>query len=248
MISLRRDIMGMPITVGIVGATGDTLHEHAFDLLREIDRRFSPFRADSEVTALNTCVVTVETASRDMLEILALSALTRAETRGYFDIRRPDGTIDPSGIVKGWAIRKAARLLASLGATDFFVEAGGDVAMHGRNAEGGEWRTGIRSPFDPEGIVQVIYPRGRGVATSGSYARGRHIYDPHRGAAVESPVVSLTVIGPDVLEADRFATAAFAMGESGIEFIEDQFGLEGYQIDAAGIATMTSGFEAFTRT
>lgn len=247
MISLVRDIMGMPVTIGIVGATDDTLHERAFDLLRQIDHRFSPYRADSEVTGLNAGRVTVETASRDMLEVLALAALTRAETRGYFDIRRPDGTIDPSGIVKGWAIRKAARLLTSLGASDFFVEAGGDIAMHGRNAEGGEWRTGIRNPLDPTAIVRVLYPRGAGVATSGTYARGRHIYDPHSGLAVKTPVVSLTVIGPDVLEADRFATAAFAMGEAGIAFIEDQFGLEGYQIDSAGVATMTSGFEAYTR-
>lgn len=247
MIALSRDIMGMPVTVGIVGATGETLHEQAFELLREVDRRFSPYRDDSELAGLNAGRVTVETASRDMLEVLALCALTRAETRGYFDIRRPDGTIDPSGLVKGWAIRKAARLLESLGATDFFVEAGGDIAMLGHNAEGGEWRTGIRSPFDPDAIVQVVYPRGRGIATSGTYARGRHIYDPLTGAPVETPIVSLTVIGPDVLEADRFATAAFAMGEAGIGFIEDQFGLEGCRIDSAGIATMTSGFEAYTR-
>ncbi len=55
-------------------------------------------------------------------------------------------------------------------------------------------------------------------------------------------MVSLTVIGPNVYEADRFATAAFAMGKNGIAFIEQLQGFEGYQIDGAGIATMTSGF------
>jgi thiamine biosynthesis lipoprotein len=58
--------------------------------------------------------------------------------------------------------------------------------------------------------------------------------------------VSITVIGPDVLEADRFATAAFAMGKGGIAFIENLPGFEGYAIDAQGIATMTSGFGAYT--
>ena len=58
-------------------------------------------------------------------------------------------------------------------------------------------------------------------------------------------IVSLTVIGPDVLEADRFSTAAFAMGKSGIHFIEDLPGFEGYVVDGAGIATQTSGFKAF---
>ena len=60
-------------------------------------------------------------------------------------------------------------------------------------------------------------------------------------------VVSITVVGSDVLEADRFATAAFAMGRAGIGFIEAYPGLEAYQINAAGIATMTSGFSELTR-
>jgi thiamine biosynthesis lipoprotein len=60
-----------------------------------------------------------------------------------------------------------------------------------------------------------------------------------------SEIVGLTVIGADVLEADRFATAAFAMGRDGIVFIEETPGLEGYAIDNAGRATFTSGFGAF---
>ena len=60
--------------------------------------------------------------------------------------------------------------------------------------------------------------------------------------------MSLTVIGPDIYEADRFATAAFAMGMEGIEFIERLSGFEGYIITNEGIATMTSGFEQFTKT
>ncbi len=55
-------------------------------------------------------------------------------------------------------------------------------------------------------------------------------------------VKSLTVIGPDIYEADRFATAAFAMGRGGIDFIESLEGFEGYMIDASKTATFTSGF------
>ena len=57
--------------------------------------------------------------------------------------------------------------------------------------------------------------------------------------------VGLTVIGPDILEADRFATAAFAMGRPGIGFIEERPELEGYMVDAGGRATFTSGFEDY---
>jgi thiamine biosynthesis lipoprotein len=57
---------------------------------------------------------------------------------------------------------------------------------------------------------------------------------------------SITIIGPNVYEADRFATPAFVMGENAIAFIEKQKGLEGYIIDNKGEATMTSGFEKYT--
>ena len=58
-------------------------------------------------------------------------------------------------------------------------------------------------------------------------------------------IMSLTVVGPDVYEADRFATAAFAMGRAGIEFIEARPGLEGYLVDRTGQATLTSGFSGY---
>ena len=81
-----------------------------------------------------------------------------------------------------------------------------------------------------------------GIATSGLYQRGRHIYNPHDVGDPLDQVVSMTVIGPNVYEADRFATAAFAMGPQGIDFIESLDGIEGYSIDQDGRGTMTSGF------
>ncbi|MER9313470.1 FAD:protein FMN transferase [Mesorhizobium australicum] len=90
----------------------------------------------------------------------------------------------------------------------------------------------------------MVYPSGRGVATSGTYVRGQHIYNPHGIGGWIQDIVSLTVIGADVLEADRFATAAFAMGRDGILFIEQAPGLEGYLVDANGRATPTTGFGA----
>ncbi|MDB5563336.1 MAG: thiamine biosynthesis protein [Hyphomicrobiales bacterium] len=242
-----RIIMGMPITIDIVGVEDSRLHELAFGHFDAVDRRFSTYKADSEISAINGGELEPPDYSDEMREVLALAETTRWETDGYFDVRKPDGSIDPSGIVKGWAIRNAARLLRAAGAMDFFVDAGGDIESSGSNAEGGAWRVGIRHPFDPQAIVKVIYPRGRGVATSGSYVRGQHIYDPHRPGQTVTDIVSLTVIGSDVLEADRFATAAFAMGSAGIGFVESVRGLEGYSIDAAGIATMTSHFEALTQ-
>jgi thiamine biosynthesis lipoprotein len=239
-----RDLMGMPITIEVTGDDTAALVEHAFRYFEAVDRRFSTYRADSEISALNTGAIQATSLSDEMREVFAIADLTRRQTDGYFDIKRADGSIDPSGIVKGWAIRNVARLIAGAGFGSFFVEAGGDVQSAGRNRAGSEWRVGIRNPFHPAEIIKVIEPRGRGVATSGTYARGQHIYNPHVPDEVISSIVSLSVIGPDILEADRFATAAFAMGVDGIGFIEAMPGLEGYLVDSHGTATMTTAFES----
>jgi thiamine biosynthesis lipoprotein len=240
-----RILMGMPITVDVVAADASDILDKVFAYFDSIDRRFSPFRSDSELTAINRGRLSVRDCSPEMREVLNLAEETKRETGGFFDIRRSDGSLDPSGVVKGWAIRNAARILAEVGFSDFFVEAGGDIQSSGRNAAGKPWRVGIRNPFQADEIIKVIYPRGRGIATSGTYARGQHIYDPHCPGRPIEDIVSLTVIGPDVLDADRFATAAFAMGREGILFIEAMAGLEGYLVDDTGRATLTSGLETY---
>jgi thiamine biosynthesis lipoprotein len=240
-----RLLMGMPITVEIVDHAQEFLIDDVFAHFAAVDARFSVVKPDSEISALNQGRVAAADASPAMREVLALAARTRRETAGYFEIRRADGMLDPSGIVKGWAIRNAANLVHAAGVRNFLVEAGGDIQTGGRNPDGLEWSVGIRNPFNAQEIIKAVIPKGRGIATSGTYVRGQHIYNPHAPGRPIDDVVSLTVIGPDVLEADRFSTAAFAMGKAGIGFIEDLPEFEGYMVDADGIATQTSGFKAF---
>jgi thiamine biosynthesis lipoprotein len=240
-----RIVMGMPVSVELPGEDAAALIEDSFAHFAAVERRFSVFRADSEITAINEGRLAPGEASAEMREVLAIARRTRQATAGYFDIRRPSGGLDPSGVVKGWAIAMAARRLRAAGARDFLVDAGGDIQCHGRAPDGTDWRIGIRHPFDETAIVKAVSPRGRGMATSGTYVRGQHIYDPHRPGEPITDIVSLTVIGPDVLQADLFATAAFAMGRDGIAFVERTPGLEGYLIDSEGYATETSGFRDY---
>jgi len=233
--------MGMPITVEIVdpAATAAAL-DRVFDYFNYVDRKFSMYKDDSEISAINRRELSVAAASADMRAVFALAEQTRQETDGYFDIER-GGRYDPSGLVKGWAIFHAAEILSADGFENFYVDAGGDIQAVGHNSRGQDWRVGIRSPFNSTEIVKVLAVSNRGVATSGTYVRGQHIYRPQAEAPLETDIVSLTVVGPDIYEADRFATAAFAMGAAGIEFIEGLDGFEGYMIDRHGQATLTSG-------
>jgi thiamine biosynthesis lipoprotein len=148
--------------------------------------------------------------------------------------------------VKGWAIWNAAQILMKEGFSDFYVDAGGDIQPYGTNAKGKPWAIGIKNPWNERENIKIMYIKNNeGVATSGTYIRGEHIYDPHTGGAANA-IASLTVIGPNVYEADRFATAAFAMGKEAIRFIESLPELEGYMIDNDKTATMTTGFEKYT--
>lgn len=243
-----RLIMGMPIEIEVVGGeeTNAAL-EAAFAYLVSVDEQFSPYKETSEISRINRGELSREEASDAMKEILVRAEKAAAETNGYFDMRRPDGQTDPSGLVKGWAIREAAARLRAAGFEHFSVNAGGDIASSGKNAQGEEWSVGIENPFNRTEIVKVVYLRGKGMATSGSYIRGAHIYNPHAPKEALDDIVSLTVIGPDVEQADILATAAFAMGRAGIAFIEARDGFEGYMIDRNGIATMTGGFPAHTK-
>ena len=243
-----RNIMGMHITVEIIDkkATPEVFEE-VFSYFTSVDKQFSTYKNDSEIMRINRGEISVENYSKEVKEIFALAEKTKRETSGYFDIKKPDGTLDPSGVVKGWAIQNAAELLLKKGYKNFYIDAGGDVQSSGLNEEGEDWSIGIRNPFKQEEIVKIVYTKGKGIATSGSYLRGQHIYNPHTPQEKLLEIVSLTVIGENVLEADRFATAAFAMGRDGINFIEQLPGFEGYAIDKNGLATMTSNFELYTK-
>ena len=238
-------LMGMPITVEVVDASVTEADiEQVFAYFRAVDETFSTYKEQSEISRINRGELGEEAYSDEMKTVLALSEQTRRETRGYFDIRH-HGLLDPSGIVKGWAILQAANLLKAAGFANFYIDAGGDIQVAGKKA-GNPWRIGVRNPFNRHENVKVLAITDQGVATSGTAIRGQHIYNPHQpDRPLPNEIVSLTVIGPNVYEADRFATAAFAMGKKGIYFIERLSGFEGYMIDATAHATFTSGFERY---
>ncbi|HZQ29613.1 MAG TPA: FAD:protein FMN transferase [Patescibacteria group bacterium] len=238
-----KTIMGMPITVEIVDEMAQkNFFDLVFNYFRSVDRKFSTYKKNSEISKINRGEISPQDYSLEMKTIFKLSLKTKKDSNGYFDIRHKD-LIDPSGLVKGWAIQEAAKILIKKGCRNFYIDAGGDVQVYGRNKEGKEWTVGIKNPLNQKQIVKVLRVSNMGIATSGTYIRGKHIYNPING--LDSDVVSLTVIGPNIYEADRFATAAFAMGRQGIWFIENKKGLEGYMIDKDGIATMTENFTKY---
>lgn len=241
-----RNIMGMPVIIEIVDSNAtQEIFEEIFNYLISVDEKFSPYKKKSEVSLYNEGKITKKDLSTEIKEVLELSEKTKNDTDGFFDITY-NGKINPSGLVKGWAIYNASLILRKNGFKNFYVEIAGDIEIAGLNSENKKWSIGIRNPFKKEENIKILYLSNVGIATSGNYERGKHIYNPIKKMEADE-IASLTVIGPNIYEADRFATACFAMGKKGIYFIENLSGFEGYMINNNGIAIFTSEFEKYTK-
>jgi thiamine biosynthesis lipoprotein len=237
--------MGMPVTVQVVDdeAEDQALHE-VFNDFTLLDRTFSPFLVESAVSRINRGELKPEDAGPLVNQAIGLCQLYEQATGGYFSAWIA-GRFDPSGLVKGWAIDRACSVLDRHGYHDYFVDAGGDVQTRGRNAEGGPWRVGIRHPVERDKFACVVLASGLAVATSGTYEKGEHVLDPHSGRPANA-WLSFTVVGPDILQADVYATACLAMGIAGLDFMTRVAGYEAFAIDHRSRAMSTQGFMALT--
>jgi len=236
-----RDVMGMPVAVHVVCEEAkEGWLDEVYDDFVALDEVFSPFRSDSAVSRINRGELLEADSGQLVRQAMHLCRLYEQATNGYFSAWL-GGTFNPSGLVKGWAIDRATSILAQKGCRNFFVDAGGDVQVRGVRDDGSPWRVGIRHPVSRDRVARVIEARDLAVATSGTYEKGDHIFDPHTQTAV-SHLLSFTVIGPDILQADVYATAGFAMGDGGLAFINRVPGYEAYAIDRELMASWTSGF------
>ena len=212
--------------------------------LHDVDRRFSPYRADSEVTLVGTGVLALADASPDVRAMFTLADEVRDHTGGAFDQRahRADGRADPTGVVKGWAVDEAVTMRRLAGARNAQVAVGGDLVVIGEAQPGHAWRIGIRHPDLPLNTAAILAVRDLAVATSGLYERGDHIVDPRTGQTPRG-LRSMTVVGPRLALADAYATAAFAMGEAGIAWVGRQPGHGALAVTSDGRVVWTDVVE-----
>ncbi|NMM33326.1 MAG: FAD:protein FMN transferase, partial [Phycicoccus sp.] len=214
--------MGMPISIHLRGEDVESpmvaqVVEDVFELLREVDRLFSTYRDDSEVNRIRRGELDAEHADPLVQQVIALCQQAGELTKGAFTDQLPDDQgvlrFDPTGLVKGWAADRAANRLAELSGLSFLLNAGGDVVVGGTDGSGALWRVGIEDPRDRSRVAQVVELHHGGVATSGTAARGAHLYDPNAQTFVDR-AGSITVIGPRLMWADVWATALFVGSKS----------------------------------
>ena len=233
--------MGMPVSIHVrcadVHSPAVALAvQEAFDLVSEADRLFSTYQSGSEVSRIRRGELDPARADPLVRQVIALCREAGEVTEGAFTAQLPDDDgvlqLDPTGLVKGWAAERAASRLAELNGASFCLNAGGDVVVGGAYGQAGSepgapWRVGIEDPRDRSRIAEVVQLHHGGVATSGTAARGAHLYDPATGTFVDR-TGSVTVVGPNLMWADVWATALFV----GPASLQNRFAsvAEGYRV------------------
>jgi thiamine biosynthesis lipoprotein len=239
-------VMGMPVGIDVRdSAVPAGALDAAFDWLRWVDATFSTYRDDSEISRLNTGALAPTDAHPLVRDVLARCERLRVATGGAFDARAPrPGAVDPSGLVKGWAVERAAARLRAAGIRRFCVNAGGDVRVGDGPEPGSRWRVGIQHPRARDSLAAVVAATRAAIATSGAYERGDHVVDPRTGGPPRG-VLSVTVIGRDLGTADAYATAAFALGPDGPAWTATLRGYAAMTIRADGTVLTTPGFDRY---
>jgi thiamine biosynthesis lipoprotein len=217
--------------------------EVAIAWLHHIDAVFSTYRPDSDISRIRTGRLKVADADPEVLHVLDLCAQVQTTTGGSFSAM-PDGKLDPTGLVKGWAVERASRLLREHGSSNHAVNGGGDLQLAGHPAPGRPWRIGIADPSDGTRVRAVVTGSDLAVATSGIAERGQHIIDPFTRRAVAG-YTSATVVGPSLTFADAYATATFVMGGSAPRWVDHVDGYETFLIAEDGSVSASAGWWRF---
>lgn len=150
-----------------------------------------------------------------------------------------------NAIAQGYTSDRIAAYLHSIGIKDMLVDIG-EIYCEGVNAKGIPWSVGIDKPVDgnmtPGAELDGIWRgdgSGKGVVTSGNYRKfyvrdGKkysHTIDPRTGFPVEHNLLSATIVAPDAVSADAYATYCMVIGlEEAKAFISSREGVEGYLI------------------
>lgn len=245
-VSHAEAVMGTVVSFTVLpggrsGQSAERAIESACAALHQADRTFSTWDPESPVSRLRRAAAALTRLPAEVAEVLDLCDDARKASGGWFDPWAFPAGVDPTGLVKGWAVDQALVILRAAGMAAAMVNGGGDIAVFGAPAPGERWRVGIRHPWRAGALAAVVEVTGA-VATSGSYERGPHLLNPFTGQ-LASQAASATVTGPSLALADALATAMAVGGDAVLGIVAGLDGYAGYLIrpdaseaDTGGIA------------
>jgi len=180
---------------------------------------------------------------RALLKVSSFDAFDLQESPAVVRKRIAEAQLDFGGIAKGYAVDTIAALLDNSGVQDYLVEIAGEVRAKGKRADGGIWEVGIERPAEDalaqRNIQIIVELENAAVSTSGNYRNlqeeaGRrvgHILNPRTGYPAMSSLLSATVLAPNAMTSDAYATALMVMGlDEALQFVESHKELSAYFI------------------
>lgn len=225
------------------GPPGDGVLDAVHESFEAVERRFSLYRHDSEISRVARGELALPQASGPFLDAYAAAIDWRIATRGAFEPHRPadaagPGVLDLSGIVKATAIQTAAEIVRDSGVTDALISIGGDGVALGRLGIDEPWTAGIVDPDDHTRLLCSVRLDGSlpAIATSGTSERGEHVW---RRGPVEFGQV--TVLAGDIVTADVLATAILSAGRAMRDEATDRWDIDVLTVDDQGVLEVTPG-------
>lgn len=212
-------VMGTAVTLDARSPIEADAVDEAMEFLHWVDRTFSVYRTDSEISRIGRGELSPDDAAPEVREVLGTCNTLRRATDGWFEHepRSQSGrSLDPSAYVKGWAIERAAEIIRFPRAARFCLSAGGDLVAVGTTNGRDGWRVGIRHPDDAQRVAATVIVSNGALATSATYERGEHIWGDKMS---DRALRSVSVIGPSLATADALATAVFAAGRLHMEWL-----------------------------
>jgi thiamine biosynthesis lipoprotein len=240
--------MGTVFSFDVRAAEEDPVHAaltSAVRWLHRVDEVFSTHRPESQISRLARGELALPQCDPDVREVLRLCENAERRSGGSFSAHYA-GRLDPTGLVKGWAVERAARLITEAGADAVCINGGGDIQLHGEPTPGRPWRVGVSHPLRPGTLATVVEGGNLAVATSGPAERGCHILNPRTGAPPTSGLASVTVVCPGLTDADAWATAAFVKGPAARDWLEELPEAEAFAITTDSRTWSTSGWGRYT--
>jgi len=172
---------------------------------------------------------------------------------GTVMLAKPGMEIDLGGVAKGYAAGAVCGLLKDRGVKSGLVNFGGAVGAIGLRSDRKPWVVGIKSPRgSPEDLLGEFELSNDYVSSSGDYERfftknGKrycHIFDPATGRQ-PAEAMSVTVVGPDAMNADILSTALFVLGPPrGLDLLSDFEGYEAVFVDSSGKVGLSKGMRS----
>jgi len=251
------EIWGTMIGVDVRDDVAPAVIDDVFAWFARVDELFRTWRDDSEIVRLAAGTLAIADSSTETRTVLDLCRRLSSATGGAFDVAagallpppHPPGwcALDPSAVVKGWALDRAGDRLAAAGAERFCINAGGDVLVGrgpGGEDDGDVWRIGIQHPEIRGQVAAVVAVTDAGVATSGRYERGNHVVDPRTGLPATG-LASVTVIASTLANADGYSTAVLALGRDGLDWLGAHTEIDAMAVTDDAQVFTTPGFDRY---